>query len=274
MRQKSAAEGHWFRSGAAAPIPIPLDTFLFKVASRCNLACPYCYVYELRDQSWQAQPSFMSAETHALALDQIRDHVVAHSIPIVTAIFHGGEPLLIGPRGLEAMAVRTRDRLRGVAEVRFGLQTNGTLFDERFLEVALRHQIRVGLSVDGPPRHHDRYRYQPNGLGSSERVEKTAALLRDNADAFGGILCVVNLDIDPSEVWDYLCGFRPSRLICCCRLRRMIICLQGPIRRQTWCATACGSFDFSSYGTRPAMIAPISDTSRRSCDYCWVAAAW
>jgi uncharacterized protein len=212
MRQKSAAEGHWFGSGAAAPIPIPLDTFLFKVASRCNLACPYCYVYELRDQSWQAQPTFMSAETHGLALDRIRDHVVAHAIPIVTAIFHGGEPLLIGPRGLEEMAVRTRNRLGGVAEVHFGLQTNGTLFDERFLEVALRHQIRVGLSVDGPPRHHDRYRYQPNGLGSSERVEKTAALLRDNADAFGGILCVVNLDIDPSEVWDYLCGFRPKSI--------------------------------------------------------------
>ena len=39
-----------------------------------------------------------------------------------------------------------------------------------------------------------------------------ARLLRDNPDAFGGVLCVVNLDIDPSEVWDYLSSFKPRSI--------------------------------------------------------------
>jgi uncharacterized protein len=43
-------------------------------------------------------------------------------------------------------------------------------------------------------------------------VERAARLLRDNPDAFGGVLCVVNLDIDPSEVWDYLSSFKPRSI--------------------------------------------------------------
>ena len=204
--------GRWFPHGAVEPAPIPLDTFLFKVASRCNLACTYCYVYELEDQGWRSQPRFMSAATHKAALERIRDHVIAHALPGVTVIFHGGEPLLVGPHGLDELASRTRDRLGSVTEVRLGLQTNGTLFDERFLEVVLRHGMRVGLSIDGPPRHHDRFRSHPNGRGSSQLVERSALLLRDNPDAFGGILCVVNLDIEPAEVWDYLCTLQPKSI--------------------------------------------------------------
>jgi len=152
----------------------------------------------------------MSAETHRLALRRIREHVIKHALPSITSIFHGGEPLLIGPQGLDDMALRAQDSLADVTEIRFGLQTNGTLLDEKFVAVARRHKIRIGLSLDGPPAHQNRFRFYPSGRGSAERVERAAALLRDNPDVFGGILCVVNVDVDPTEVWDYLCSFRPK----------------------------------------------------------------
>ena len=31
---------------------LPIDTILLKTASRCNIACTYCYVYQLGDQGW------------------------------------------------------------------------------------------------------------------------------------------------------------------------------------------------------------------------------
>ena len=34
-----------------------------KVASRCNLNCTYCYVYNMGDNSYKLQPKFMSIET-------------------------------------------------------------------------------------------------------------------------------------------------------------------------------------------------------------------
>src|ERR1041385_2993365 len=134
-----AGADFWYPRDAVVPRVRPLDTFLFKIASRCNLACPYCYVYELRDQSWRAQPSFMSEATMEVALQRIHDHVVAHAVPRVTVIFHGGEPLLIGSRGLDRFAEMARAKLDGVAELQLGAQTNGTLFNENFLEVARRH---------------------------------------------------------------------------------------------------------------------------------------
>src|ERR1043165_3946502 len=200
----------WYPRGAVVPRVRPLDTFLFKIASRCNLACPYCYVYELRDQSWRSQPSFMSEATMEVALERIRDHVVAHSIPVVSVIFHGGEPLLVGPRRLDRFAEMARDKLSDVAELQLGAQTNGTLFNTSFIELARRHGMRFGLSVDGPAHHQDRVRIHPNGRGSSDLVERAAILLRENPDAFGGILCVISLDIQPAEVWDYLSQLRPK----------------------------------------------------------------
>jgi uncharacterized protein len=178
--------------------------FLMKVASRCNLACPYCYVYELRDQGWRSQPTFMKESTLRVVLQKIREHVVSNSLPAVSVIFHGGEPLLIGPERLNETAALVRQRLSDVTEVRLGLQTNGTLFDERILDVAIRQQIRVGLSVDGPPAHHDRFRFDHQGGQSSHLVERAAKLLRANPEVFGGILCVISLKIDPPQVFDYL----------------------------------------------------------------------
>jgi len=50
------------------PSSARITSFLIKIASRCNLACDYCYVYEHADQSWKSQPAFMADETiHALA---------------------------------------------------------------------------------------------------------------------------------------------------------------------------------------------------------------
>lgn len=205
-------DGFWFPKGYARSVSPPFDTFLFKIASRCNLACPYCYVYELPDQSWRAQPKFIAPATHKKALQRVREHVTSHSVPTVAAIFHGGEPLLIGHQRLDEIAARTHDALADITQVYLGLQTNGTLLDDDFLKVAQRHQIRIGLSVDGPPYHHDRFRYYRNRRGSSQAVERAATLLRDNPDVFGGILCVVDLELDPSELWDYVCRFRPPTI--------------------------------------------------------------
>ena len=42
---------------------VPIDTVLLKTASRCNIACSYCYVYQLGDQGWRRQPPTMSKST-------------------------------------------------------------------------------------------------------------------------------------------------------------------------------------------------------------------
>src|SRR5271154_5916763 len=76
--------------------PLPFREFIVKVHSRCDLACDYCYMYEMADQSWRNQPRSMSAETAELTARRIGEHAKEHRLPAVTLILHGGEPLLAG----------------------------------------------------------------------------------------------------------------------------------------------------------------------------------
>ena len=42
---------------------VPIDTVLIKVASRCNIDCSYCYVYNMGDTSWARMPKLISDVT-------------------------------------------------------------------------------------------------------------------------------------------------------------------------------------------------------------------
>ena len=42
---------------------IEIDTVLIKVASRCNINCTYCYVYNMGDSGWAEMPNQISPET-------------------------------------------------------------------------------------------------------------------------------------------------------------------------------------------------------------------
>src|SRR5689334_16832053 len=45
--------------------PIPFRQFIVKLHGQCNLACPYCYVYQKTDQSWATRPRRMASATLA-----------------------------------------------------------------------------------------------------------------------------------------------------------------------------------------------------------------
>ena len=83
--------------------PSPLNEFIFKIESRCNLNCDYCYVYNLGDESWRSAPRFMTPAIAAAAARRIREHAQAHGVTGVGVSFHGGEPLLRGIRPLREL---------------------------------------------------------------------------------------------------------------------------------------------------------------------------
>src|SRR5882762_9809992 len=77
-------------------LPPRITSFLVKIASRCNLACDYCYMYEHADQSWRAQPPFMSDDLRRKLAMRIGEYVRAANLKRLVVVFHGGEPLLAG----------------------------------------------------------------------------------------------------------------------------------------------------------------------------------
>ena len=190
----------------------PFRQFVLKIHSRCNLACDYCYVYEMEDQSWRHQPRFMSEATVAATLDRIAEHARAHELRAVRLILHGGEPLLAGPAYIERLATRARQIL-APARVHMAVQTNGTLLDEPMLATLSRHAIRVGVSLDGDRAATDRHRRYHGGAGSYDEVALGLRRLgTQHREIYAGLLCVVSLDNDPVRTYESLLEHRPPMI--------------------------------------------------------------
>ncbi|MGW4719733.1 FxsB family cyclophane-forming radical SAM/SPASM peptide maturase [Nocardia sp. NPDC004260] len=194
--------------------PLPFQEFVIKIHSRCNLSCDYCYVYEMADQSWRDQPRAMSRRCFADACRMIGAHARRHSLSRVDLVFHGGEPLLVGHRELEHFARQARMLLEPLTEVSLGIQTNGVLLDQEFFHICRRWNIRIGVSVDGDERGHDRHRRDRRGVGSYNRV--AAALTALGADEhrslFAGLLCTIDVANDPIDTYEALLRFSPPAM--------------------------------------------------------------
>lgn len=176
-----------------------LTPFIIKVASRCNLNCTYCYVYNQADETWRDRPSLMALDTFDATVARIREHCEASGQRSVTLLFHGGEPTLVGVERFTSMCARARARLEDLADVQLVIQTNGTRLDGRWIEALIEHRVDIGVSLDGPPEINDGARVDHRGRGSHAAVARGLARLRDRGVPFG-ILSVVALGADPLPI--------------------------------------------------------------------------
>ncbi|SPE99759.1 FxsB family cyclophane-forming radical SAM/SPASM peptide maturase [Streptomyces sp. MA5143a] len=189
----------------------PFRQFVIKVHSRCDLDCDHCYVYKHADQSWRGRPVTMSEETFARAAARIAEHAAAHRLPRVHVVLHGGEPLLAGRDRLRGFARVLRSALHGVAELDLRMQTNGLRLDNAFCAMLAEESIVTSISLDGDETSNDRHRIRPDGSGSYRAAVRAVRLMNLPAHrrAFGGLLCTVDVENDPVEVYRALAELSP-----------------------------------------------------------------
>ncbi len=193
---------------------VPIREFILKIASRCNLACDYCYIYRMADQTWRSRPRLITMKTIDAATSRIGEHVSRHGLQRVTVVLHGGEPLLAGRHALEYVACAVRRELPKSVLVDLRIQTNGVLLDDELFRTLHSHRIRVGISIDGGPAHHNRHRHRPDGRGSYPATARGLRLLGqpENRDLYAGLLCTVDTRNPPVEVYEALLEFSPPAL--------------------------------------------------------------
>ena len=190
---------------------VAFNEFVFKVHSRCNLACDYCYLYRSGDDSWRGRPHVMSDEVIARAADRVAEHARTFGLSRVRVVLHGGEPLLAGPAVIERVAESVRGALPASTALVLGVQTNGTLLDADFLDVFSRWGVKVGISLDGTDADHDGHRRHHHGGGSITRVADGIALLTRPATRhlFSGLLCTIDVTRDPLSTYRALVRHQP-----------------------------------------------------------------
>ncbi len=209
---RPCCEARWWGILIMATCMLPFHTFLFKIASRCNINCSYCYIYNQADGRWARQPKLMSRETARQTTVRIRDHLSAHEKADCSLVFHGGEPLMGGLSHLTSIVNIVLDELidRGIS-VSLGLQSNGMLFDREIGDFMRAHGMSMGVSMDGPPEVNDRFRLDHQGRPTTARLEpRLRTLAEEYPDVFSGFLCVIDPFSDPLEVTKYLLSYNPS----------------------------------------------------------------
>lgn len=183
---------------------VAIDTVLMKIASRCNLDCMYCYVYRMGNDRWKSQPKIMCGATvKAIAL-QLSSLARVQRRPF-SVVFHGGEPLLVGPSRFENICQTLRQVLPSGCSLH--LQTNAVLLSERVLQTCSSYDVGISISLDGPIKVHNSSRVDHRGRGSHDRVLAGIRRLIDHPNGdklFTGVLAVIDVKSDPIEVYRFL----------------------------------------------------------------------
>lgn len=196
----------------SSSLPPRITSFLVKIASRCNLACDYCYMYEHADQSWRAQPAFMSDDTRRKLAMRIGEYVRAAALKRLVVVFHGGEPLLAGAERISETAQWIRSAIPSEAQVDFSLQTNGTLLTEEALACFREAGISVALSLDGPRAANDLHRLGHDGESSFEESLRALDLLEHYPETYAGLIAVIDPNTAPEELFAFFAPRKPPRL--------------------------------------------------------------
>lgn len=188
-----------------------IRSIILKVASRCNIACTYCYEFSAGDQTWRNKPRFLSPGLARALGYRIREYCDSRQLATMNVVAHGGEPLMLGAARLDALF---RELKEGADPVRLSLslQTNGLLLNPEICDVLARHRVLIGVSLDGGP-HQNRHRVNFKGKSTWTDAVSGIQLLREQyPEIWAGILCVVDLASDPSTTLDELCTFSPPQL--------------------------------------------------------------
>lgn len=169
------------------------------VGALCNLDCHYCYY--LPTKTIFPRQHRMSLAT----LESIFASVLPRFGSEVTVAWQGGEPTLAGLDFFQKAIDFQNRYARPGQRISHALQTNGTLLDDDWCKFLNKNEFLIGLSLDGPPAFHDRYRLTNRGSPSAATVLRGLKLLQTNNVQYN-ILCVLN-DHNvghPDEVFGYL----------------------------------------------------------------------
>lgn len=179
-----------------------IDTVLLKVASRCNLDCSYCYVFNMGDGGWRRQPKLLPLDVERAIVSRVSELLQDQGRPF-SIVLHGGEPLLLGHARLNTLfgALASAVPACGVH-----IQTNGTLLDNNILDLCTQYGVGVSVSLDGPEDVNDGFRVDLRGRGSFVRVMAAVQRLRDHSahkTLFSGLLAVVDPRSNPDEIYRF-----------------------------------------------------------------------
>jgi len=182
-------------------LPTAFNVMLKPIGAACNLNCTYCYYLEKANLYPQRESQKMSEE---LLEHFIKDYITSQDIPVVTFVWQGGEPTLLGVDYFK-QALRLQKKYAGSKKIENNLQTNATLLTDEFCRFFHDNNFLIGVSLDGPKELHDKFRRTRNNSDTFEKVMDGINLLKKHRVEFNTLSVVNSVNQDyPLEVYRFL----------------------------------------------------------------------
>jgi len=146
----------------------------------------------------------MSLET----VEKIYERVFESNIVVepITFCWHLGEPLAVPISFYEnAFALASELNKKYKKDIKHTFQTNATLINDDWIGLIKKHNVEIGVSVDGPKFIHDRMRIDRKGRGTFDDVMKGINKLQESEITIGAIMVLTDYSLDyPVEIFNFL----------------------------------------------------------------------
>lgn len=142
-----------------------VHAFRIVLTEQCNLRCVECFVTKNQDKLRTMPPDIL-------------ERVAYQSIPYgaknrLTYHFFGGEPLLRFDYIQKVVEIAENAVKEGkMIRPLYTITTNATLLNEEILEFFIKHDFKVGVSIDGPKEANDKLRVYISGKGTFDDVAR------------------------------------------------------------------------------------------------------
>ncbi len=224
------------RNGRAFPLLIK------PVSADCNMRCTYCfYLDHLRFYPVEVEHRMSDA-----TLEQLVSGYMSTSQPVYTFIWQGGEPTLLGVDFFRRVTELQQKYGHPGAIVANVLQTNATLITDELAEHLSQYRFLVGVSLDGPPDVHDRYRRTQNKAGTHAEVLKAIRRLRRHGVQFNILTLVTDASVRRAkEIYRYFRsqGFLFQHYIPCVEFDAQGRLRPYSVNGEDWGRFLCDLFD-------------------------------
>ncbi len=132
----------------------PFHLMTKPAGAACNLDCTYCFYLERYDGGPVTAQAMSDADLERL----VAGYFTSNPAGEVAFAWQGGEPTLMGLDWFRRLVAMQRRLCPPGRTFSNALQTNGTLLDDDWCRFLADERFLVGISIDGPPAIHDRYR--------------------------------------------------------------------------------------------------------------------
>lgn len=164
-------------------------TPIIHMTNECNLGCKYCYTGSAF-MSLSKQKSINERFVNLFpSLTKFLDELVVYNQNIDTKIIlHGGEPLLITIENWHKLIKYIKDKEYPIT---FGVQSNGSLINNEYIEMFKKYGFEIGISLDGDKELNDITRTNKVGGSSFPKIFKNLLRLKSEGLKFG-VLVTLN----------------------------------------------------------------------------------